>query len=91
LIIVFSSPDVQLAYYIKKIIGFGNVKKVKDKNAYLYIISNKNGILKTIHLINNKLRTINKYNQVMNIIMNPKYLDENIEFSMNSTKDFNNH
>ena len=41
LIIVFSSPDVQLAYYIKKIIGFGQVQKVKDKNAYLYIISNK--------------------------------------------------
>ena len=32
LVIVFSSPDVKLAYYIKKVIGFGNVKKVKDKN-----------------------------------------------------------
>ena len=39
--------DVQLAYYIKKIIGFGQVNKVKDKNAYLYIISNKDGIIKT--------------------------------------------
>jgi hypothetical protein len=35
LVIVFSAPDLQLAYYIKKVIGFGNVKKVKIKNAYL--------------------------------------------------------
>jgi hypothetical protein len=91
LVIVFSSPDVQLAYYIKKMIGFGNVRKVKDKNAYLYIISNRDGILKTINLINNKLRTINKYNQVINILQSSKYSNENIEFGMNNTKDFNNH
>ena len=30
LVNVFSSPDIQLAYYIKKIIGFGHVKKVKN-------------------------------------------------------------
>ena len=91
LIIVFSSPDVQLAYYIKKTIGFGNVRKVKDKNAYLYIISNKDGILKVLHLINNKLRTINKYNQVINVLKDSRYSDESLEFSMNNTKDFNNH
>lgn len=91
LVIVFSSPDVQLAYYIKKIIGFGKVKKVKYKNAYLYIISNRDGILKAINFINNKLRTINKYNQVINILENSNYSNENIEFGMNNTKDFNNH
>ncbi|CAF3567988.1 unnamed protein product, partial [Fusarium graminearum] len=52
LVIVFSSPDVKLAYYIKEVIGFGNVKKVKDKNAYLYIISNKEGLFRVINLIN---------------------------------------
>jgi hypothetical protein len=91
LIIVFSSPDVKLAYYIKKTIGFGHVRKIKDKNAYLYIISNKDGILKVLHLINNKLRTINKYNQVTNILKDSKYSDESIKFGMNNTKDFNNH
>ena len=50
--------DVNLAYYVKERIGFGSVKKVKDKNAYLYIISNKEGIIKVINLINGKLRTI---------------------------------
>jgi hypothetical protein len=92
LVIVFSSSDVQLAYYIKKIIGFGQVNKVKDKNAYLYIISNKDGIIKTINLINGKLRTFNKFNQVINnILANSKYLEENIEFKINDSNDFNNH
>jgi hypothetical protein len=88
---VFSSPDVQLAYYIKKIIGFGHVHKVKDKNAYLYVISNKDGIIRTINLINGKLRTLNKFNQVINnILAYPKY-SEKIEFKMNDSNDFNNH
>ena len=92
LVVVFSSPDVQLAYYIKKIIGFGHVKKVKDKNAYLYIISNKEGIIRTINLINGKLRTFNKFNQVINnILAHPKYQEENLEFKINDSNDFNNH
>ncbi len=92
LVIVFSSPDAQLAYYVKEIIGFGNVNKVKDKNAYLYIISNKDGIIKTINLINGKLRTFNKFNQVINnILAHPRYIEENIEFKINNSNDFNNH
>ena len=92
LIVVFSSPDVRLAYYIKKIIGFGHVKKVKDKNAYLFIISNKDGIIRTINLINGKLRTFNKFNQVINnILTHSKYSLENIEFKINNSNDFNNH
>ena len=92
LVIVFSSPDIQLAYYIKKIIGFGHVKKVKNKNAYLYIISNKEGLMKAINLINGKLRSINKFNQVnTNILSNPRYSEENLEFKINDSNDFNNH
>ena len=96
LVIVFSSSDVQLAYYIKEKIGFGHVNKVKDKNAYLYIISNKDGIIKAINLINGKLRTLNKFNQVINnILVHPKYLvtgdPESIEFKINDSNDFNNH
>jgi hypothetical protein len=94
LVIVFSSPDVQLAYYIKSIIGFGNVKQVKDKNAYLYIISNKDGMLRVINLINGKLRTINKFNQVNNVlahVLRQKYSKESIEFKINDSNDFHNH
>lgn len=88
LVIVFSSTDIQLAYYIKKTIGYGYVRKVQDQNDYLYIISNKDGILKVIHLINNKLRTVNKYNQVTNFL---KDSNENLEFGMNNTKAFANY
>nr|QJQ34997.1 LAGLIDADG endonuclease [Fusarium sacchari] len=94
LVIVFSSSDVQLAYYIKSIIGFGNVKQVKDKNAYLYIISNKDGMLRVINLINGKLRTINKFNQVINNILAHSELapsKESIEFKINDSNDFHNH
>lgn len=92
LVIVFSSPDVKLAYYIKERLGFGHVNKVKDKNAYLYIVSNKEGIIKIINLINGKLRTINKFNQVINnILSNSKYSDNILEFKINESNDFNNH
>ena len=91
LVIVFNSLDVQLAYYIKEVIGFGHVRKVKDKNAYIYVISKKDGILRTINLINNKLRTSNKYNQVITrILQSPKYLNENIVFNINNSKDLDN-
>lgn len=92
LVIVFSSPDVQLAYYIKKIIGFGHINKVKDKNAYLYIISNKEGIIKTINLINGKLRTKNKFNQVIdNILVHPNYSKQKIEFKMKNSGNLKNY
>lgn len=35
LVIAFSSSDAFLAYNLKEKLGYGNVKKVKDKNAYL--------------------------------------------------------
>jgi hypothetical protein len=92
LIIVFSSSDVSLAYYIKERLGYGNIRRIKDKNAYLLIISNKDGLLKVINLINRKLRTLNKYNQVINNILNHSlYNKENIVFKMNLNNDFNNH
>jgi len=92
LVIVFSFPDAFLAYYLKERLGNGNVKKVKDKNAYLFIISNKGGILNVLKLINNKLRSQLRLNQVINNILNhDKYIDTNINFNMNLTDDFNNH
>ncbi|KAF2647139.1 intron-encoded LAGLIDADG endonuclease family protein [Lophiostoma macrostomum CBS 122681] len=81
LVIVFSSPDAFLAYYLKEKLGNCNVKKVKDKNAYLLIVSKKKGILNVLNLINDKLRSENKLNQVINNILNhDSYKD-----------DFNNH
>lgn len=52
----------------------------------------KEGIIRVLNLINGKLRTTNKFNQVINnILTNYKYSKENINFSMNETNDFSNH
>ena len=92
LVIVFSSPDAFLAYYLKEKLGNCNVKKVKDKNAYLLIVSKKEGILNVLNLINGKLRSENRFDQVINNILNhDRYKDININFTMNLTDNFNNH
>lgn len=91
LVIVFSSSDISLAYYLKLRIGYGQIRKVK--NAYLFIISNKDGLIKVINLINCKLRTLNKYNQVINNILNHHLYNnfkEKIEFNLNCNNDFYN-
>lgn len=88
LVIVFHSLDVSLAYYIKSKIGYGNVRQVKNKKAYILIISNKLGIIKVLNLINNKIRTINKFNQIINNLS--KYSD-NIIINMDNSNNLNNH
>lgn len=94
LVIVFNYYDLSLAYYIKLRLGYGQIKKVKNNNAYLFIISNKDGLIKVINLINCKLRTLNKYNQVKNNILNHQLYSnfkEKIEFNFNCNNDFYNH
>src|SRR5699024_10126183 len=77
LVIVFHSLDASLAYYIKKRLGFGSIKKVKEKNALLFIIATREGLEKVITLINGKIRTENKINQIINNILNH---DKFVEF-----------
>ena len=92
LVITFSSPDAFLAYYFKERLGYGNVRKVKDKNAYLLIVSNKKGMLNVINLINGKLRTEHRFNQVVNnVLSHTKYADHNINFTIDSSKNMDNH
>lgn len=94
LVIVFSNPNAFLAYFIKGKVGYGNVKKVKNKNAYLFVISDKKGMLEVLNLINNKLRTENKFNQVINnVLSHEPYIDirDTFMFNMNLTNDLNNH
>ena len=94
LVIEFNFLDASLAYYIKNRLGFGSVKKVKDKNAFLLVISAKKGIEKVIHLINGKLKTGNIYNQIIqNILNHSSYanLKKEIEFKLNLNKDLKNH
>jgi hypothetical protein len=90
LIIVLSSKDAFLSYYLKEAIGFGNVKKIK--NAHILVISNKKGILRVINLVNGKLRLLSKFNQVIHSIINNKLGPEfKIKFTMDTSLDLNNH
>lgn len=92
LVLIFSSPDAFLAYYIKGKLAYGTVRKVKNKNAYLLVISKKEGMLKILNLINGKLRTKHRFSQVIDNILNHiNYKDLKIKFTMSSSNDFNNH
>lgn len=93
LIIVFNSLDLFLAYYIKTRLGFGTIQKVKNKNAFILVIAAKEGITKIINLINGKIRTESKLNQIYNNILNhDKYIELKDIFSLklNSDKDLSN-
>lgn len=92
LIMVFSAPDAFLAYKLKTRIGYGNVKKVDNKAAYILVISNKAGILKILNLINGKIRTNNKHDQIIGSVLKDSYLKEfNNIFVLNKSDNFNNH
>ena len=94
LIIAFHSLDASLAYYIKERLGNGSVKKIKNKNAYLFILSSTEGLKKVINLINGKIRTENKFNQITDNILNHKSFAElknKSNFTLNLDKDLNNH
>lgn len=90
LILVFDFLSVNLAYYLKQRIGYGNVKKIKNKKAYILVITSYKGIEKVINLINNKIRSSNKLEQIRNNIISHKNLS-NLNFNLNSTTDLNNH
>lgn len=70
LVIAFNSLDASLAYYLKKKIGYGNVYKVKNKNSVILVIAAIKGIEKVISLINGKLRSNGKLNQISTNILN---------------------
>lgn len=92
LVICFNSKDKFLAYYLKKIIGFGNVYEIKGKNAVNYVISKKDGIIKILNLINGKLRNKDKLDQINKYFKtNVKYSDFFIDFKRNDTNDLDNH
>jgi hypothetical protein len=68
--IAFHVSDSQLAYYIKKRIGFGNVTKYSHtNNAVRYCVWNKEGINKILDLVNGKFFSKYKNDQIR------KYID----------------
>lgn len=76
----FHILDTSLAYFIKKEIGYGSVKK----GVYIvYALSNKEGINKLTSLINNKLKSSDKISQLEKLT--------NIKLSINKDNTLNNY
>ena len=64
--IIFSEDDTSLAYLIKKRIGYGNIYKIKNKKAVIYICKNLKGLSILLSLINGKLISHYKFEQLIN-------------------------
>jgi len=84
--ISFHSSDDSIAYYLKSRLDYRQVSK-KNKKAIIFVIRKKEGIYKILSLINEKLRTEHKLNQV-NRILNNTILNN---FDLNYTQDLNNY
>ena len=94
LVIVFNSLDISLAYLIKKYIGYGNVRKVKDKNVVLLRIAAKEGIIRVVNLINGKIRTKYKFDQIISNILNHHSFSDfkkTIDLKLNLDNNLRNH
>ncbi len=63
--IIFAVSDTSLAYFIKKQIGYGNIYKIKNKKAVRYICKNTKGLSVILSLINGKLVSNSKYEQLI--------------------------
>ena len=93
LVISFNSSDSSLAYYLKKQIGYGSVHKIKNKNAVILVVTAIIGMEKVINLINGKLRTKDKLDQIRNNILSHikfKSFSNLINMSFTSSNDLNN-
>ena len=63
--IIFSEYDTSLAYYLKKRIGYGIVYKIKEKKAVRYTCKHTKGLVYILTLINGKLVSKYKYQQLI--------------------------
>jgi hypothetical protein len=63
--IIFAENDISFAYFIKKRIGHGHVYKIKNKKAVRYICKNTKGLDIILSLINGKLVSKPKYQQLI--------------------------
>lgn len=87
LIINFKNFDASLAYFVKKQLGFGQVK-ITDNNV-IFVVTKKNGIEKAIQLINGRLRSKNILNQIETNILNKWYFIQG--FHLNIKNDITNY
>jgi hypothetical protein len=94
LIIDFHALDASLAYFIKKRLGYGSVKKITTRNSYILVVSSSEGLKKAINLINGKFRSEKILNQInTKILNNNKFTDlkTKINLKNNLDTDLKNH
>lgn len=94
--LAYDIKDLSAAYWLKSQLGFGTVSKIKDKNGATLVISHSKGIFKVIELINGKLRTNHRYQQVIKVLstnnnISTLYYNKYDTFDINKSDDFNNH
>lgn len=91
LVLAFNELDSSLAYYIKGKLGYGNVYKVKNKKAVILVVSKQAGIEKVLGLINGKIRSRKKQEQIKNNILTNPYFKRFSHFCVNTEANLNNH
>lgn len=55
--LVFALMDLPLALKVQETLGHGSISRKKSKNAYIFTVNSKVGLLKVINLINGNLKT----------------------------------
>jgi hypothetical protein len=91
LVISFNELDASLAYFIKSRLGYGNIYRVKNKKAIILVVAKQAGIIKVLELINGKIRSQQKLDQIKNNILSNPYFNNFINFINNNNLDLNNH
>jgi hypothetical protein len=91
LVIAFNELDASLAYFIKSRLGYGNIYKVNNKKAIILVVSKHVGIIRVLLLINGKIRSQQKLDQIKNNILSNPYFNNFINFVINNNLDLNNH
>lgn len=88
--IPFTPKDESLAHYMKTQIGYGNVVESKYWTHSL-IVSDKEGLLRVINLINGKLKREDKFTELVNNISRYRNIYPNLNITRDSFNNLDNH
>ena len=90
-VIVLNELEAPLAYFIKSRLGYGKVYKEKNKKTVNLVVENLNGITKILNLINGKIRSKIKLDQINNNILTNINFKSISNFYLNKDNNLNNH
>ena len=71
--IIFNIKDTFLAYFIKKQLGYGSVKKLTPLNLVKYVLTHPDGLIKLLNLVNGKFLTNKIINQLLKYNLDNKF------------------